>query len=122
MKTMVEWAEEYVRRGWLVLPLVPNGKTPLLANGVNGASKDLATVRKWFTENPTANVGIATGRGDCGPYVVDIDAPHGGHKHDGAASLSAAGITLPDTLTAPFLSTVSDRYPVRNLSLASLTE
>ena len=96
-------ALNYAARGWLVFPLTPNAKAPLASlvpHGVKDATKDAATIRDWWTQQPDANVAIACGVGDCGPYVVDVDAPHGGHKHDGAASLSSAGIKLPNTLTA----------------------
>lgn len=99
----LEWALKYARHGWRVFPLVPDGKTPLARlapHGVNDATTDAATIRKWFAAEPTANLGIACGVGDCGPYVVDVDAPNGGHKNDGADSLAAAGIDLPPTLTA----------------------
>lgn len=99
----LEAALKYAARGWKVFPLTPNAKAPLASlvpHGVKDATKDTAKIRDWWTRQPDANVAIACGVGDCGPYVVDVDAPHGGHKHDGAASLSAAGITLPDTLTA----------------------
>lgn len=99
----LEAALKYAARGWLVFPLTPNAKAPLASlvpHGVKDATKDAATIRDWWTRQPDANVAIACGVGDCGPYVVDVDAPCGGHKHDGAASLSSAGIKLPDTLTA----------------------
>ncbi len=99
----LEAALKYAARGWLVFPLTPNDKKPLAAlvpHGVKDATKNAATIREWWTKQPDANVAIACGVGDCGPYVVDVDTPHGGHKYDGAASLSAVGIVLPDTLTA----------------------
>lgn len=102
-KSKLEAALLYAARGWLVFPLTPNAKTPLASlvpHGVKDATKDAATIRDWWTRQPDANVAIACGVGDCGPYVVDVDAPHGGHKHDGAASLASAGIALPNTLTA----------------------
>ena len=100
---MVASALRYARRGWKVLPLTPNGKTPLarlVPHGVKDATDDEAIIRSWFAAVPSANLGIATGVGDCGPYVVDVDSPNGGHKADGAASLASAGIDMPQTLTA----------------------
>ena len=99
----LEWALRYARHGWRVLPLTPDGKTPLARlapHGAKDATTDAATIRSWWSAEPSANLGIACGVGDCGPYVVDVDAPHGGHRSDGAASLAAAGIDLPPTLTA----------------------
>ena len=102
-RDIVVSALRYARRGWKVLPLMPNGKTPLarlVPHGMKDATADADTIRSWFAAEPSANLGIATGVGDCGPYVVDVDAPNGGHKNDGAAFLAAAGIELPQTLTA----------------------
>ena len=99
----LEAALSYAARGWLVFPLTPNAKTPLsslVPNGVKNATADVAKIRDWWTKQPDANVAIACGVGDSGPYVVDVDSPSEKHKHDGAASLASAGITLPDTLTA----------------------
>ena len=101
--TRLKAALDYAARGWLVFPLAPNDKAPLaplVPHGVKDATKDAAKIHEWWTRQPDANVAIACGVGDCGPYVVDVDAPNGGHKHDGAAALAAAGIVLPDTLTA----------------------
>ena len=103
MKTNLEAALGYARRGWKVLPLRPNGKVPygeLVPHGAKDATLDAAIIRGWWERSPEANVGIATGVGDCGPYVVDIDAPSAAHKYDGAASLRSAGIELPATLEA----------------------
>ena len=97
--TRLKAALDYAARGWLVFPLAPNDKAPLaplVPHGVKDATKDAAKIRDWWTRQPDANVAIACGVGDCGPYVVDVDAPHGGHKHDGAASLSAAGFAPAD--------------------------
>jgi hypothetical protein len=69
-------ALDYARRGWSVLPLhtIINGKCscdspecgtpgkhPLTQHGVKDATTDEATIRRWWTEAPIANVGIATG-------------------------------------------------------------
>jgi len=96
----LEAALKYAARGWCVFPLKPDSKTPATPHGVKDATRDPNIIRDWWTKTPSANVGIACGVGDCGPYVVDVDAPNGTHKHDGAASLAGAGITLPPTLTA----------------------
>jgi len=79
------------RRGQYVFPLWPRSKTPRLhgkrrcqgtgvcAQGHLGweqrATLDLDLIRRWWTADPTCNVGIA-----CGPsrlYVVDLDPAHG---------------------------------------------
>jgi hypothetical protein len=73
---LVQAALEYARRGWRVLPLHSvidgvcscgdkecgsPGKHPLTRNGSKDATVDEETIRRWWTEAPEANVGIATG-------------------------------------------------------------
>ena len=55
-------ALEYISRGWFVLPLKPMRKAPLTRNGVNDSSNRPEIIRRWFTKNPDANVGIDLGR------------------------------------------------------------
>lgn len=64
-------ALRYASRGWHVLPLAPGGKHPLTPNGVHDATVDEAVIRAWWRDNPTANVGVATGAS--GLIVVDCD-------------------------------------------------
>lgn len=74
----------YAVRGWPVLPLEPRGKRPLgslVPHGVKGATTDAATIRGWWTREPDANVGIATGAA-AGFDVLDVDG------EEGAASLA----------------------------------
>lgn len=73
---------EYASRGWPVFP-VSFKKTPLTPHGCKDASTDIATIEKWWTEKPTANVAIATGK-IAGLVVVDIDIKQG---KDGLESL-----------------------------------
>ena len=101
-ESKLEAALSYAAHGWCVLPLRPNAKMPdgdLAPHGVKDATTDAAIIRDWWTRNPNANLGVATG-GAARLYVVDVDAPQGGHTKDGAASLAAEGIELPATLTA----------------------
>jgi hypothetical protein len=97
------------RLGWAVLPLhsVRNGrctcgrldckspgKHPLISNGVRGATKDLATIKQWWSKWPWANIGIATGKVS-GFFVVDIDGEEG---EDSIKDLVAEQGPLPDTV------------------------
>lgn len=66
------WAHSYAEQGWPVFPLVPRAKNPLIRNGVLKASTDLGLVRRWWTWNPDANIGIATGFAF---DVLDVDGP-----------------------------------------------
>ena len=65
-----ERALALVNLGYRVLPLVPNKKTPLTKHGCKDATEDLEQVAKWWRENPSANIGIATGSG---LVVIDVD-------------------------------------------------
>ena len=55
----------------------PIGK--LVPNGFKNASKDEATVKRWWTTYPKANIGIATGR-ISGIVVIDVDGAKGQAK------------------------------------------
>ena len=89
----------YTRLGWQVLPLHtirgdrhhrhcscgkikcesagkhPNGD--LAPHGVADATADEATIRRWWTAEPDANIGIATGK-QSGIFVADTDMRNGG--------------------------------------------
>jgi KaiC/GvpD/RAD55 family RecA-like ATPase len=70
-----------VEMGWAVFPLAPHGKVPLIGkaqggNGLLDASTDPEQIWQWWTETPTANVGIATGDRS-GLVVVDVDGEAG---------------------------------------------
>lgn len=86
--------------GWPVFPT--KNKQPLTPNGFKGATKDLAVVDGWWTENPEAQIAIAIPPGQ---LVVDIDTCDGtpSHPHDGFAALAqleAKHGPLPPTLTS----------------------
>src|ERR1700733_15394213 len=80
------------------------GKHPTTKNGVQDATNDEAQIRAWWTENPYANIGLATGHG--GLIVLDEDCgvdEKTGQPKVGPASLRAlieANAPLPDTLVA----------------------
>ena len=99
-------ALEYASKGWRVLPLhTPEGggcscggpcrnagKHTRNPTGCSGATADPEQLRRWWTELPAANVGIATGSAS-GICVIDVDG------EAGQASLRALlGLrTLPPT-------------------------
>jgi hypothetical protein len=71
---LLDVALNCIRRGWYVFPCVPKDKRPLAGLAPRGfldAVNDEATVRRWWTAKPDANVGIATGAS--GLVVVDVD-------------------------------------------------
>jgi len=95
-------ALRYAAMGWPVLPLVPNRKVPATAHGVHDATTDAEQIKRWWTENPTYNVGIAAGK-ESGLVVFDVDPRNGGldgwddwkklagPHEDGATQLTAGG-------------------------------
>lgn len=116
-----EWstaAQQYTRLGYSVFPCQPKGKQPAIAkcdtareqglsgselaahaqacdgdgHGCHDATVDTATVRRWWEERPTANIGIATGE-PSGIVVIDIDDP------DSFEAFEADHGELPATLT-----------------------
>ena len=77
--TMLELALSYAAQGFTILPVNPATKAPLIKNWTNrpdkgefGSSKDLDQVTAWWTQWPTACVGLRTGKVN-GIVVVDID-------------------------------------------------
>ena len=76
--------EEYCEQGRPVFPVSFN-KIPLIKGWRNKASSDLSVVKKWWTQFPTANIGIATGR-KAGFWVLDIDIKNGVNGLESLAS------------------------------------
>ena len=71
-------AHQYAAAGLAVLPLKPD-KTPFTVHGVLDATKDEATISKWWAQWPAANIGIATGQASGGICVIDQDEKNGEH-------------------------------------------
>lgn len=61
--------------GLYVFPCRPGSKIPATAHGFKDATRDPATIRRWWADRPAANIGIATGPSGLG--VVDLDGPEG---------------------------------------------
>lgn len=91
----LERALAYIELGWAVFPLVPNTKRPLTKNGFKDATKSTYVARKWWEENPEANIGIATGQSS-GLVVVDIDVKNGAKGEESIQQIKG----LPPTLEA----------------------
>jgi hypothetical protein len=89
-----EAASRYARMGLAVIPLEPKGKIPMFKNWPEVATNDLGIVTRWWTRNPYANVGIATGQ-KSRIFVVDIDPDKGGI--DSYESLVLKHGRFPDT-------------------------
>jgi putative DNA primase/helicase len=73
------------------------GKHPITAHGVKDATTNRKQIRKWWTETPEANIGIAAGR-EAGIVVLDVDPRNGGGKT--LARLEQELGRLPETVTA----------------------
>ena len=71
-------ALKYATNGWRVVPMHAiqeghctcqqgarcknPGKHPMTLHGVKDATIDENTIKKWWSDNPNANIGIATGK------------------------------------------------------------
>src|SRR5579871_2643679 len=69
------------------------GKHPLNARGCSDATRHEETIRKWWAEAPTANVGIATGE-HSDLFMV---GPDGAAGVEALAKLEQENGTLPPT-------------------------
>ena len=104
---MIDAAQSYVARGWIVFP-APIGEKKSLMSAKNdrlgrkwGATCEPEDVVNYWNKWPNANVAIVTGP-QSGIWALDIDTPEG-HARDGFASLAALVAQhgpLPETLTA----------------------
>ncbi len=118
-RTRAEYAIEYAKMGWAVVPLHyiredgqcscgsdhanngSAGKHPdqrFARHGVHSATKDLELIRQWWTANPHMNLGIALGAAS-GVVAVDIDPRNGGDE-TWAQFIERNGGSLPDTAIA----------------------
>lgn len=78
----------YVKEGLAVFPLKPRSKEPFEgSHGFKDASKRESDIIRWWTNEPDANIGIATGAVSGGVFVVDIDDGH--NDVSGSESLEA---------------------------------
>ena len=91
--TMLAAALAYAELGWMVFPLAPNTKVPLISKkqggkGVHDATTSPDKIRAWWSAEPNANVGIATGA-PSGFDVIDID-PYKGEDWEPQQPLDTA--------------------------------
>ena len=75
----MEAALNYAKMGLCVIPLKPRGKRPYFDNWPEIATSDIDTVTRWWQQNPSANVGIATGK-KSRLFVLDVDPKNGGDE------------------------------------------
>ena len=84
----------YAAMGLPVFPCAPKTKKPITAHGFKDASTDPDQVRRWWTDEPNANIGMPTGA-PSGTVIVDVDPRHNGEES--IEELQAAYGELPDT-------------------------
>lgn len=72
------------------------GKHPAIKASFSEATTDATAIRRWWTKNPSANIGVATGARS-GVWVLDIDGPDG---EETLRLLENEYGALPPTLTA----------------------
>lgn len=70
-ETLLQAAERYAKSGWYLFPLKPRDKKPITTHGLDDASNDLDTIRRWWTQTPQANIGLNCGKS--GLVVIDLD-------------------------------------------------
>lgn len=96
--SLLDWALEYGRLGWPVLPLAERSKVPLTRNGLLDASDHPQIIEAWWSARPTANIGLRTGETF---DVIDVDGDEGETslsqaagsewRHSGPVSLTGKG-------------------------------
>ena len=73
--TLLEAAASYAARGMAVFPC--EKKIPLTGSGgFKNASLDASQIHKWWTETPSAQIGLPTGEVNH-LFVLDVDGPQG---------------------------------------------
>jgi len=93
--TMVERALAYIELGWAVFQLAPNTKVPFKGSAsFKDANRDPEVIKRWWADNPDANIGIATGAASGRLAVVDIDVKDGAKGIESFQKLSGMTSTL----------------------------
>ena len=77
MSTLLAAALDYAGgNGWSVFPLWPRSKEPACKHGFKNATRNPATIRRYWLAQPEVNIGIATGIVS-GVWVLDSDGSDG---------------------------------------------
>ena len=91
---LLQTALWYAKGGWHVFPLKAGDKTPVTAHGLHDATTDAETIRGWWAQWPTANIGLNCGAS--GLLAVDFDVHKEGYA--GAALLKQLREEHPTTI------------------------
>lgn len=73
--SLQEHAIAYAAAGFEVVRLAPRSKKPAISHAVYSATTDQSTIRSWWDESPSANIGLRVPKG-C--ILLDIDPRNGG--------------------------------------------
>jgi putative DNA primase/helicase len=84
-------------RGLVVFPCCTNRKTPICKHGFKEATTDREVITEWWSNYPSANIAVATGR-KSGIFVADIDVKDDRNGEDDLRALGARYGPLPDTV------------------------
>lgn len=98
--TFEECAQKLAEKGFYIFPVRPNSKLPAIKDFPNIATRSIATIDKWWTENPSYNVGISTSkfRDDEALVVIDVDNKGDKKGDDEVFRLELEGKEFPETL------------------------
>ena len=106
---ILHFALDYARRGWPVFPCNPMpgkniNKTPLVAGGLNSATRDPEQIKAWWARWPNAMIGVPMGAVS-GVVAIDPDAPKEDKDADGrrawALLIAQHGATYTHTHLTP---------------------
>lgn len=91
-ESLMSAALRYAQLGYAVFPCAPGRKVPMVTNGRNAATTDVAQIEAWWQAAPRANIGISTDD----LIVIDIDGSDNGWPHDGelGAQLASAATSM----------------------------
>lgn len=80
MNVFKENAEAICRElGLSLFPIQPKNKIPATTNGFKEATRDLKRIKEWMKYQPTANIGVPTGKIN-GFWVLDVDGRNNGFE------------------------------------------